>query len=161
MLHVDQAGNEILVRLHTSDPDLEPGIGLCTSYTDLAPLLKPWRASSSGRSLQQFLIGRDPLRPEVIYQELFALTHHRLAKEEGWTNEAIIRLSSAIDIACWDLIGKVAKLPLYKLFGSSTPTHSLCTATPRLLGKLRRCCLTGVCGCRRLARRGQLLRLRA
>merc|ERR1711998_748725 len=36
------AGNEVLLLVHTSDPTIDPGVGLCTSYTDLAPLLKPW-----------------------------------------------------------------------------------------------------------------------
>src|SRR5262249_39798985 len=39
------------------------------------------------------------------------------ASEKGWSREAIIRISAAVDIACWDLVGKVAKLPLYRLFG--------------------------------------------
>ena len=34
-----------------------------------------------------------------------------------WSKETLIRISAAIDIACWDIIGKFSNLPLYKLFG--------------------------------------------
>jgi L-alanine-DL-glutamate epimerase-like enolase superfamily enzyme len=71
----------------------------------------------------------DPLAPEQVYQKLFALTWSRLASEKKWAREAIIRISSAVDIACWDLVGKAAKLPLYRLFGgyrNEVPCYVTC-----------------------------------
>ena len=114
--------NEILVRLQT-DEGLE-GIGIATSYT---PIEAAVTAFKSGIAEQ--VVGMDPLAPEQIYQKLFSLTWQRLASEKKWTREAIVRISSAVDIACWDLVGKVAKLPLYRLFGgyrNEVPCYVTC-----------------------------------
>jgi len=114
--------NEILVRLQT-DEGLE-GVGIATSYT---PIEAAMAAFKSG--IAELVIGMDPLAPERIYQKLFALTWQRRASEKGWSREAIIRISAAVDIACWDLVGKVAKLPLYRLFGgyrSEVPCYVTC-----------------------------------
>src|SRR5262245_37522805 len=102
--------NEILVRLQT-DEGLE-GIGIPTSYTAIEAAIKAVRSGSG-----ELVVGADPLAPERLYQKLFALTWQRLSFEKGWTREAIVRISAAVDIACWDLICKVANLPLYRLFG--------------------------------------------
>jgi D-galactarolactone cycloisomerase len=102
--------NEILVRMQT-DEGIE-GIGIATSYTPIEAAIAAVRGG-----IAELVIGMDPLAPERIYQKLFALTWQRRASEKGWSREAIIRISAAVDIACWDLVGKVAKLPLYRLFG--------------------------------------------
>ncbi|MAW57873.1 MAG: mandelate racemase/muconate lactonizing enzyme family protein [Oceanospirillales bacterium TMED33] len=102
--------NELLVILET-DEGIE-GFGLTTSYTTIDPLVD---ALTSG--LANFIIGADPLSPEQIYNNIFSTTWKRISFERGWSREAIVRLSAAIDIACWDIIGKKAGLPLYKLMG--------------------------------------------
>lgn len=114
--------NEILVRMET-DEGLE-GIGIATSYTPIEAAVAAFRSG-----IADLVVGMDPLAPEQVYQKLFALTWSRLASEKKWTREAIIRISSAVDIACWDLVGKVAKLPLYRLFGgyrSEVPCYVTC-----------------------------------
>jgi L-alanine-DL-glutamate epimerase-like enolase superfamily enzyme len=114
--------NEILVRVAT-DEGVE-GIGIATSYTPIEAAIAAVRGGFG-----DLLIGADPLAPERVYQKLFALTAQRLAFEKGWSREAIIRLSAALDIAMWDIIGKVAGLPLYRLFGgyrSEVPCYVTC-----------------------------------
>ncbi len=114
--------NELLVRMRT-DAGLE-GIGLATSYTSVAPLIECFRSG-----IAELVVGADPLAPERLYQKLFALTSERLANEKGWSREALVRISSAVDIAAWDVVGKLAGLPLYRLFGgyrSEVPCYVTC-----------------------------------
>jgi len=102
--------NELLVRMHT-DEGLQ-GIGIATSYTPIEAAIHAFRSG-----IGELVLGEDPLAPERLYQKLFALTWQRLAFEKGWAKEALVRISAAIDIAAWDIIGKAAGLPLYRLFG--------------------------------------------
>jgi len=102
--------NELLVRIRT-DQGVE-GFGLATNYTPMDAMVK---AFSTG--ISDLIIDQDPLAPERLYQRLFALTSQRFASEKGWSREALVRISSAVDIAAWDIVGKVAGLPLYRLFG--------------------------------------------
>ena len=114
--------NEILVRLQT-DEGIE-GIGLATSYTPIEAAIHAFRSG-----IGELIVGADPLAPEQLYQKLFALTWQRVAHEKGWSREAIVRISSAVDIACWDIMGKAAGLPLYRLFGgfrSVVPAYVTC-----------------------------------
>lgn len=114
--------NEILVRMHT-DQGVE-GIGIATSYTPIEAAIKAFRSG-----IADLVLGEDPLAPERLYQKLFALTSQKVAFEKGWSREAIVRISAAVDIAAWDVIGKVANLPLYRLFGgyrSEVPCYVTC-----------------------------------
>ena len=114
--------NEILVRMQT-DEGVE-GIGIATSYTPIEAAIKAFKSG-----IADSVIGADPLAPERLYQKIFALTSQRIASEKGWSREAIVRISAAVDIACWDIVGKVAGLPLYRLFGgyrSEVPCYVTC-----------------------------------
>lgn len=102
--------NELLVRMRSSDG--VEGFGLATSYTDIAPIAKLVQDG-----IAEQIVGEDALAPERLYGKLFGLTATKLAAERGWGREALIRMSSAVDLACWDIVGKTAGLPLYRLFG--------------------------------------------
>jgi D-galactarolactone cycloisomerase len=114
--------NEILVRMHT-DAGIE-GIGIATSYTPIEAAVKAFKTG-----IAEHVIGEDPLAPEKLHHKLFWMTAQRIASEKGWTREAIVRIAAAVDIAAWDVIGKAAKLPLYRLFGgfrSEIPCYVTC-----------------------------------
>ncbi len=114
--------SEILVRVQT-DAGVE-GIGLATSYTPIEAAVHAFRSG-----IGELIVGDDPLAPEQLYQKLFALTWQRRSHEKGWSREAVVRISAAVDIAAWDILGKVAGLPLYRLFGgyrSEVPCYVTC-----------------------------------
>ncbi|MCJ2072435.1 mandelate racemase/muconate lactonizing enzyme family protein [Methylobacterium sp. J-030] len=114
--------NEILVRLWT-DEGID-GFGLATSYTPIDFAVRAFQAG-----LGDLILGEDPLAPERLYAKLFGLTSKRVANEKGWSREALIRISAAVDIACWDILGKAAGLPLYRLFGGyrgQVPAYVTC-----------------------------------
>jgi len=64
------------------------------------------------KDLKPLLIGEDPLMIEGLWQKMFVRT--RQYGRRGIVMNAI----SGIDIALWDIAGKVAKLPVYKLLGA-------------------------------------------
>lgn len=61
--------------------------------------------------LAQLLIGEDPTRVEHLWQMMF--------RQHFWHGAGIVRATAiaGIDIALWDILGKVAGLPCSKLFG--------------------------------------------
>jgi L-alanine-DL-glutamate epimerase-like enolase superfamily enzyme len=64
------------------------------------------------KDLKLLLLGEDPLMIEALWQKMFVRT--RQYGRRGIVMNAI----SGIDIALWDIAGKVAKLPVYKLLGA-------------------------------------------
>ena len=114
--------NELLVRLYT-DEGID-GFGLATSYTPIDYVLKAVKGGILDR-----VVGEDPTAPERLYRKLFDLTTSKAASSKGWSREAVIRVSAAVDIAAWDIVGKAARLPLYRLFGGfrdEVPAYVTC-----------------------------------
>jgi len=62
--------------------------------------------------LKPALIGEDPLYVERLWEKMFRVDMG--IKKQGVAAYAL----SALDIALWDIAGKSAKLPLYKLWGA-------------------------------------------
>jgi D-galactarolactone cycloisomerase len=62
--------------------------------------------------LKPLLLGEDPLRIEYLWQKMFQRT-----RQHG-RRGIVMHAMSGLDIALWDLAGKVAGLPLYRLLGA-------------------------------------------
>jgi len=67
--------------------------------------------------LTPLLIDEDPTRPEALWQKLY---HSGLGYVGGPVKMSAL---SGIDIALWDLAGKAAGLPVYKLLGGPVRTR--------------------------------------
>lgn len=76
------------------------------------------------RLLAPVLLARDPSEIDKLWVELFQRISYA-----GWAG-AEMRAISAIDIALWDIAGKAAGMPLYKLLGGasreSIPVYNTC-----------------------------------
>ena len=64
--------------------------------------------------LAPLLVGEDPLLVERLWERMYRAD--RGIKRQGIAAYAL----SALDIALWDIVGKAAGLPLYKLWGAVT-----------------------------------------
>ena len=63
------------------------------------------------QDLEQLLIGEDPTRVEYLWQVMY--------RQHFWHGNGIVRGTaiSGIDIALWDIVGKVHGVPCHKLWG--------------------------------------------
>ena len=63
------------------------------------------------QDLEQLLIGEDPTRVEYLWQIMY--------RQHFWHGNGIVRGTaiSGIDIALWDIVGKVLGVPCHKLWG--------------------------------------------
>ena len=57
------------------------------------------------------LIGEDPCRPEFLWEKVYQSTYYHGRKG------AVIAAPSGVDIALWDIMGKEAGQPLWRLLG--------------------------------------------
>jgi galactonate dehydratase len=67
--------------------------------------------------LASLLIGQDPTRIEFLWQMMF--------RQHFWHGSGIVRAtaSAGIDLALWDILGKVAGLPCARLWGGPVRDH--------------------------------------
>lgn len=100
-----QMRNWVFVRVETDQPGLY-GWGEASLE---------WKTRSVVGAVEDFapmLIGEDPTRIEHLYQKLYRQSFWRVG---------VIGMSaiSAVEQACWDIFGKSAGLPVYKLLGGA------------------------------------------
>ena len=100
------AFNQIIVAVHTDEGVTGYGEGFAYGVPHAT-------ASVIIRTVKPLLIGEDPTQIARLQDKLYRQTH--LFGRYGITTFAI----SAIDIALWDIAGKCAGLPLYRLFGGA------------------------------------------
>lgn len=80
-------------------------------------------ASLIDDGLGPLVLGQDPMDTSVIWDRLYNWTRDQ--GQKGLTISAI----SAVDIALWDIKGKVLGLPVYKLLGGAYRTRAKAYAT--------------------------------
>ena len=75
---------------------------------------------------REFLVGMDPRRIEHAWQKMYRGDYFEGGRIMG-------AVSSAVDMALWDILGKAFDVPVYQLLGGATRESVPCFATAGLL----------------------------
>lgn len=104
--HHNASRNWLVVKLNTDDPQLY-GLG------DASPMQHDAEVKTMVTSfVERYLVGKDPLDSEVHWTTMY---HDAQARGGRIATTAI----SGLDIALWDLKGKILGQPVYKLLGGA------------------------------------------
>ncbi len=121
------AQDDLLVEVFTDEGIV--GIG----ESDVNPWIARSCIESPGthtmdRGLTAVLVGLDPLDPPKVWQEVYRST--AMAGRRG----ALVHALGAIDMALWDICGKAAGVPVWKLLGGQPASHlsAYCSLEPEV-----------------------------
>jgi L-alanine-DL-glutamate epimerase-like enolase superfamily enzyme len=103
--------SEVVAEIHTDEGIT--GIGEAKTRA----LESVGRIVSDGLSVR--LMGQDPLETERLWEEMFSLTYEYGWRRTGYSRTDILNAMAAVDIALWDIKGKAAGMPIYKLLGGT------------------------------------------
>ncbi len=99
---VMKSAADLLVRIHTSQGLV--GIGEACPFPPITGETQETNAAA-GKSIRDMLLGKNPLAIESLLHGIGPLVH---------SNPSMV---AAFDMALFDILGKVAGLPLFRLFG--------------------------------------------
>lgn len=122
--------NELMVRVYTDDGIVGigeahgAGMGFPGIYRETAD--GAIEAAGASRLvvevLKPLLVGEDPLDNERLWEKMFRLNHQVGWASAGWGRPQVLTAIAGVDIAIWDIKGKAANLPVYKLLGGARNT---------------------------------------
>jgi L-Ala-D/L-Glu epimerase len=98
------AVNDLLIRIHT-DQGLV-GLGEACPFAPITGETQATNAAAAA-SIREMIVGKDPLAIDALLREIGPLVH---------SNPSVV---AAFDMAFFDILGKVAGLPLFRLLGGS------------------------------------------
>ncbi|MCH7606347.1 MAG: mandelate racemase/muconate lactonizing enzyme family protein [Chloroflexi bacterium] len=122
--------SELVVRVHTDDGLVGIGEahGAGMPFPGIYKQNPDGSLEAEGASriivdvLKPLLLGEDPLDNERLWEKMFQLNHHRGWAAKGWGRPQIMTAIAGVDIALWDIKGKAAGMPVYKLLGGTRNT---------------------------------------